>query len=231
MAQLPATMCGRSPSAKTTTASASTAGSSGTCPTSASTSCRAGRGPDSCGSTASARRPATGCETGQVLRVPPAEAAPAEGPGARPKRIVEPLTEDEAEFVRDMVHGQGPRLVRAQQAAGTGDAGRDQDGPASRPAARRAGRRGRAAAQAGPPARQGHQRRPAGRALGAGGGSFRQGLFRPHRAQGLLGADRRRAVGRGRADRRAARQAARDRRREDACRRGKWPAGARRAIG
>ena len=46
-------------------------------------------------------------ETGQILRVPPAEPAPAEGPGARPKRIVEPLTEDEAEFVRDMVMAKG----------------------------------------------------------------------------------------------------------------------------
>ena len=46
-------------------------------------------------------------ETGQVLRVPPAEAAPAEGPGARPVRIVEPLTDEEAEFVRDMVMAKG----------------------------------------------------------------------------------------------------------------------------
>jgi 23S rRNA pseudouridine955/2504/2580 synthase len=46
-------------------------------------------------------------ETGQVLRVPPAEPAPAEGPGARPKRIVEPLTDEEAEFVREMVLAKG----------------------------------------------------------------------------------------------------------------------------
>ena len=46
-------------------------------------------------------------ETGQVLRVPPAEPAPAEGPGARPKRIVQPLSEDEAEFVREMVMAKG----------------------------------------------------------------------------------------------------------------------------
>src|SRR4029450_3417646 len=39
-------------------------------------------------------------EPGQQLRVPPAEAAPAEGPGARPKRIIEPLNDDEAAFVR-----------------------------------------------------------------------------------------------------------------------------------
>jgi 23S rRNA pseudouridine955/2504/2580 synthase len=46
-------------------------------------------------------------ETGQMLRVPPAEAAPAEGPGGRPQRVVEPLTEDEAEFVREMVLAKG----------------------------------------------------------------------------------------------------------------------------
>ena len=46
-------------------------------------------------------------ETGQVLRVPPAEAAPAEGPGARPKRVVQPLTEDEQAFVREMVLAKG----------------------------------------------------------------------------------------------------------------------------
>ena len=46
-------------------------------------------------------------ETGQVLRVPPAEAAPAEGPGGKPKRIVEPLTQEEAEFVQEMVLAKG----------------------------------------------------------------------------------------------------------------------------
>jgi len=46
-------------------------------------------------------------ETGQTLRVPPAEPAPDEGPGARPKRIVEPLTDDEAAFVREMVLAKG----------------------------------------------------------------------------------------------------------------------------
>jgi 23S rRNA pseudouridine955/2504/2580 synthase len=46
-------------------------------------------------------------ETGQTLRVPPAEPAPAEGPGARPKRVVEPLTDEEAEFVREMVLAKG----------------------------------------------------------------------------------------------------------------------------
>ena len=46
-------------------------------------------------------------ETGQSLRVPPAEAAPAEGPGARPQRVVEPLTDDEAAYVREMVLAKG----------------------------------------------------------------------------------------------------------------------------
>jgi 23S rRNA pseudouridine955/2504/2580 synthase len=46
-------------------------------------------------------------ETGQTLRVPPAEPAPVEGPGARPKRIVEPLTDDEAAFVQEMVLAKG----------------------------------------------------------------------------------------------------------------------------
>ncbi len=46
-------------------------------------------------------------EAGQALRVPPAEPAPAEGPGARPRRIVEPLSEDEQAFVRDMVLAKG----------------------------------------------------------------------------------------------------------------------------
>ena len=46
-------------------------------------------------------------ETGQSLRIPPAEAAPSEGPGARPKREVQPLTKDEAAFVQDMVLAKG----------------------------------------------------------------------------------------------------------------------------
>lgn len=46
-------------------------------------------------------------EAGQTLRVPPAEAAPAEGPGAKPKRIITPLTEDEEAFVREMVMAKG----------------------------------------------------------------------------------------------------------------------------
>jgi 23S rRNA pseudouridine955/2504/2580 synthase len=46
-------------------------------------------------------------ETGQVLRVPPAEAAPAEGPGGKPLRERVELTEDEAAFVQDMVLARG----------------------------------------------------------------------------------------------------------------------------
>src|SRR6202008_1688373 len=46
-------------------------------------------------------------ETGQSLRVPPAEVAPAEGPGARATRIVQPLNEDEAHFVQEMVLAKG----------------------------------------------------------------------------------------------------------------------------
>ena len=45
--------------------------------------------------------------TGQVLRVPPAEPALAEGPGGRPHRIVEPLTEEETAYVQDMVMARG----------------------------------------------------------------------------------------------------------------------------
>ena len=46
-------------------------------------------------------------ETGQTLRVPPAEPAAAEGPGGKPKRIIEPLNEDEAAFVRELVLAKG----------------------------------------------------------------------------------------------------------------------------
>ena len=46
-------------------------------------------------------------ETGQNLRIPPAEPTVAEGPGARPQRVVQPLTEDEAAFVQDMVLAKG----------------------------------------------------------------------------------------------------------------------------
>jgi 23S rRNA pseudouridine955/2504/2580 synthase len=44
-------------------------------------------------------------EVGQVLRVPPAEAAPLEG--AKPVKVRKPLTEDEQAFVQDMVIARG----------------------------------------------------------------------------------------------------------------------------
>jgi len=56
--------------------------------------------------------------TGQVLRVPPAEAAPAEGPGGRPLRAVEPLTEDEARFVQDMVIARGKDWIMLNKPPG-----------------------------------------------------------------------------------------------------------------
>ena len=56
---------------RTTTASASTAGSSATCPTSASTSSRAGRGPGSCALDGKRAAPGDRIEAGQTIRVPP----------------------------------------------------------------------------------------------------------------------------------------------------------------
>jgi len=46
-------------------------------------------------------------QTGQMLRLPPAEASPAEGPEGRPLRFVEPLTQAETSFVQDMVFARG----------------------------------------------------------------------------------------------------------------------------
>ena len=46
-------------------------------------------------------------ETGQVLRVPPAEPTLAEGPGGRPQRVIEPLTDEESAYVREMVIAKG----------------------------------------------------------------------------------------------------------------------------
>jgi 23S rRNA pseudouridine955/2504/2580 synthase len=57
-------------------------------------------------------------ETGQTLRLPPAEASPAEGPGARPNRIVEPLSDDEAAFVQDMVMAKGRDWFMLNKPAG-----------------------------------------------------------------------------------------------------------------
>ena len=147
------------------------------------------------------------------------------GAGGAAAAAARPLTDEEEQFVRDMVIYAGPRRVRAQQAAGPGDAGRHQDRRSISTACSTGSPTMRGTAQAGPPARQGHVGRAAGRAHGARRRPFRQGLFRPHGAEGLLGAGRRRPRRRRGHDRRAARQAAGHRRREDACRRGAWPAG------
>ena len=159
-------------------------------------------------------------EAGQEIRIPPADAAPARP--ARPQPEREPLTDDEA-AVRPR-HGdpQDARRVRAQQAAGAGDAGRDQDAPASRPAARRAGRRG----GHGPSWSTGSTRTRRARCWSRG-----RARAAGHFAKAFSGRTARKVywalvvgvpVGRGGHDRRAARQAARHRRREDACRRGTW---------
>ena len=132
-----ATMRAPLPSATTTTASGSTAGSSGTCRRSASTSSRAGRGPGSCGSTASARCPGDRIEAGQEIRVPPLESDAGRGRRGRSRKR-EPLTD-------------GRRAVRPRHGDLRGSAARSCSTsrrgsrrraaprpPASRPAARRA---------------------------------------------------------------------------------------------
>ena len=122
--------------------------------------------------------------------MPPAEAAPARSPRPQPKR--NPLTEEEVEFVRDMVIFEDPNAFVLNKPPGlatqggtkttqhldrlldglAGDGGRpklvhrlDKDTSGALLVAR----------------------------VGASGRPFRQGLFRPDRAQGLLGAGRRRA--------------------------------------
>ena len=208
--------------APTTTASASTAGSSATCPTPASTSSRAGRAPASCALDGKRAAPGDRIEAGQVIRVPPAE-APAAADAGRHGRSAATLSADEIAFVNEMVIHRDAAAIVVNKPPGLATQGgtktnvhldglldglADEDGDA---------------AQARPPARQGHVGRPAGRPHAARRRLLLEELFRPHRAQGLLGAGRRRARGRGRPDRPAARQAARHRRREDACRRGGGP--------
>ena len=56
--------------------------------------------------------------TGQVLRLPPAEASPAEGPEGRPLRVVEPLTEEEASYVQDMVLARGKDWIMLNKPPG-----------------------------------------------------------------------------------------------------------------
>ena len=146
-------------------------------------------------------------------KLPPARSA-------RPQRQARAADRDEDAVRARDGHLSGRARVRAQQAAGPRDPGRDQDPPPPRPAARRPGRRGRAR----PKLVHRLDKDTSGALLvartRAGRRPFRQGLLRPHRAQGLLGAGRRRARQRRRADRPAAGQAARHRRREDARRRG-----------
>ena len=127
-----------SPSPRTMTAFASTAGSSATCPTSASTSSRAGRGPGSCALDGKRAAPGDRIEPDSDPR---SAARRAPERSAAPQRAIEPLTTEEAELVREMVIYSRPARLRAEQAAGPRDAGRDQDPPASRPPARRARRR------------------------------------------------------------------------------------------
>ena len=133
-------------------------------------------------------------EAGQEIRVPPLEAAPARSARPQPKR--EPLTADEEQFVRDMVIHRDPHAFVLNKPPGLATQGgtkttqhldRLLDGLADE----------RRPAQARPPARQGYVGRAAGGAERAGGGAFRQGLFGPDRAQGLLGAGRRRSRRRG----------------------------------
>ena len=203
-----------------TTASGSTAGSSGTCRTSASTSSRAGRAPASCGSRASARCPATGSRRGRksAFRRPrPRRRAP-----ARPQPKREPLTPRRG-AVRPR-HGdlRGSERVRAQQAAGPGDAGRDQDHTSISTGCSTGWRdeRGR------PKLVHRLDKDTSGALLVARtrafGRPFRQGLLGPNGAKvywaivvGVPDAERGR-------DRRAARQAAGHGRREDAHQRGAW---------
>ena len=140
---------------------------------------------------------------------------------ARPERKREPLTEEEAELVREMVIYEDPQRLRPQQAAGPRDAGRDQDPPASRPAARRPRRRRR---RRGPSWSTGSTRtrrarcwsRETARAAGHFAKAFSGRTARKVYWALVVGVP---SLGR-RADRPAARQAAGHRRREDACRRG-----------
>ena len=161
-------------------------------------------------------------EAGQLIRVPPAEAAPA----APQSQAGAPAAERGRDRLRQR-DGDPPRSPRRSSSTSR---------PASPPrAAPRPTSISTACSTASPT-------RPAtGPSWSTGSTRIRRAccslartaarrrllleeLLRPHRAQGLLGAGRRRARGEGRHDRPAARQAARHRRREDACRRGGGPA-------
>jgi len=56
--------------------------------------------------------------TGQVLRVPPAEASPTEGPQGRPLRAIEPLTQEETHYVQDMVLARGKDWIMLNKPPG-----------------------------------------------------------------------------------------------------------------
>ena len=208
------------------TASASTAGSSATCRTSSFGQSRAGRAPASCASTASAPTPGDRIAAGQIVRVPPqGEEAPApeEEAAAARRRSATTRSTSSAALVIHEDRGRD----RAQQAARPRHPGRHQDARPSRPAARRPRRGRRAAPEAGPPARQGHVGRAAASPARPRAAAFFAKAFSGRTARKVYWAL---VVGvpaiDGRHDRAAARQAARHRRREDACRRGGGPAGA-----
>ncbi len=55
--------------------------------------------------------------TGQVLRVPPAEASPAEGPEGR-MRAIEPLSQEETNYVQDMVLARGKDWIMLNKPPG-----------------------------------------------------------------------------------------------------------------
>ena len=170
------------------------------CPTSASTSSRAGRGPGSCASTASARRRATGSRPARRSAFPPAEATPArDGPPAAQARAADrrgrragprdghprgPRTPSCSTSRRAWRRRAGPRRTSISTGCSTGWPTMRATGPSSSTGSTRT------------------RRAPAGRPDRARGGPFRQGLLRPDRAQGLLGAGRRRAVARRGPDRR-----------------------------
>ncbi len=157
-------------------------------------------------------------EAGQTIQFPSADAMPART--ARPERKREPLTEEEAELVREMVIYEDPHAFVLNKPPGLATQGgtkthhhldklldglADDDG--NRPKLVHRLDKDTSGALAG------GEDRPVGR-------PFRKVLLRPDRAQGLLGAGRRRAFARRRTDRRAACQAAGHGRREDAYRRG-----------
>ena len=135
---------------------------------------------------------------GQVIRVPPAEAEPQQaGRPRKPDR--DPLTDEEAEFVRVAGHPEDEHGIVLNKPPGPRHPGRDQDRPIISTGCSTAWRVKRAP---GPSSSTGSTRTRracllVARTARAAASSPR--LLGAHRAQGLLGADRRRAVARGRA--------------------------------